>query len=391
MHCCPVCLSLGSLPLITVPRVPLIGCLFAESMPDALATEIGDLELVQCTECTHIYNRAFESERIRYVPGYENALGYSQRHNAQLTATVDHLICDHGLRHKYIAELGCGDANFLAQLCGRGSNIGIGYDPTQAYWSIRLGEGSVEVRSANFAPAKHDPVDFVCSQHVLEHLPELRQTLRYARSILKRKGCGYFEVPNGRTIFREGHIWDLTYEHLSYFTPQSLHRALSDAGFSVSKIESSFGDQYLYAEVLAEGAAAPPPTEEDLDFCQTFPGAFSSILSQWNDRISALTAEGRRIVLWGAGTKAVGFLNMLDIISDGGIKYVVDVNPRKSGRFVPRTAQKIVSPEHLRHYRPDVVIVMNAEYVQEIQTMLESMSVQCEVFVATGAPHRQAG
>jgi hypothetical protein len=58
---------------------------------------------------------------------------------------------------------------------------------------------------------------------------------------------------------------------------------------------------------------------------------------------------------------------------------------------VPRTAQKIVSPEHLRHYRPDVVIVMNAEYVREIQTMLESMSVQCAVFVATGASHRQAG
>ena len=391
MLCCPVCSSSDSLPLITVTRAPLIGCLFTDSMPDALAAETGNLELVQCTDCTHIYNRAFEPERIRYGPGYENALGCSQHHRAQLTATVDHLIRDHGLRHKHIVELGCGDANFLSQLCKRGSNIGIGYDPTQVYRSIRVGEGSVEVRSENFAPAKHDPVDFVCSQHVLEHLPDLRQTLRYARSILKHKGCGYFEVPNGRTIFRERHVWDLTYEHFSYFTPQSLHRVLSDSGFSVAKIESSFGDQYLYAEVLAEGATAPPPTEEDLDFCQTFPEAFSSILSQWNDRISTLTAEGRRIVLWGAGTKAVGFLNMLDLTSDGGIKYVVDVNPRKSGRFVPRTAQKIVSPEHLRHYRPDVVVVMNAEYVRDIQTMLESMSVQCAVLVATGAPHRQAG
>ena len=44
-----------------------------------------------------------------------------------------------------------------------------------------------------------------------------------------------------------------------------------------------------------------------------------------------------------------------------------------------------------RALRPDVVIVMNAEYVREIQTMLESMSVQCAVFVATGASHRQAG
>jgi hypothetical protein len=35
-----------------------------------------------------------------------------------------------------------------------------------------------------------------------------------------------------------------------------------------------------------------------------------------------------------------------------GIEYVVDINPRKAGRSVPGTAQKIVPPEYLRDYRP---------------------------------------
>ena len=242
----------------------------------------------------------------------------------------------------------------------------------------------MEVRSEDFTPQNHNPVDFICSLHVLEHLHELRDTLLNARTILKPAGGGYFEVPNGRTVFRERHVWDLTYEHFSYFTPQSLHRALTDAAFSVSKIDSSFGGQYLYAEIMADNASGPPSTEEELDDYRTFPEAFASILEQWNDRIGSLTAEGRRIVLWGAGTKAVGFLNMLHISVDHGIKYVVDINPRKSGRFVPGTAQQIVPPEHLRVYRPDVVIAMNAEYVSEIQATLGSMSLQCELLVGTG-------
>jgi SAM-dependent methyltransferase len=366
--------------------MPLIGCLFAHSFSDALAAELGTLDLVQCHECTHIYNRAFEPERVRYVPGYENALGFSAHHRAQLTARVDQLIHNHRLKKKFIAEIGCGDAEFLSQLCNRGNNVGIGYDPSQISRTFRTGGGAVEVRSEAFTAQNHNPVDFICSLHVLEHLHELRDTLLHARTILKPTGGGYFEVPNGRTIFRERHIWDLTYEHFSYFTPQSLHRALSDAGFSVSKVDSDFGGQYLCAEVVADNVSAPPPTEEELEHYRTFPEAFASILTQWKDWISSLTAEGRRIVLWGAGTKAVGLLNMLHTSSDHEIEYVVDINPRKSGRFVPGTAQQIVSPEHLRVYRPDVVVVMNPEYVSEIQTTLRSVSVQCELLVGTGGP-----
>jgi hypothetical protein len=50
---------------------------------------------------------------------------------------------------------------------------------------------------------------------------------------------------------------------------------------------------------------------------------------------------------------------------------------------VPGTAQEIVPPEYLCDYRPDVVVVMNPVYAAEIQTMLESMKLRCDVITVS--------
>jgi SAM-dependent methyltransferase len=380
MLSCPVCSESASLPLGTIREMPLIGCQFAESRADALRAARGTLDLTLCNACGHIYNRAFEPERIRYVSGYENALGFSPRHRAQLNATIERLICSYALHQKSVVEIGCGSADFLSLLCAKGGNHGVGYDPTQQSRVIRAGDGSVTILAETFSVANEKSVDLVSSQQVLEHLADLGSTLHQARAVLKHGGIGYFQVPNGLTIFRDLDIWDLTYEHVSYFSPASLRRALLEAGFSVVRLETSFGGQYLDVEAIAgEATEAPLTLAGYSDFCGEFPEAFAKVVGYWKDRIASIVGSGRRIVLWGGGTKAVSFLNMLAIGADDGIEYVVDINPRKAGRFLPGTAQKIISPEYLYECRPDIIVVMNREYALEIQSMLESMRLQCDL------------
>ena len=67
--------------------------------------------------------------------------------------------------------------------------------------------------------------------------------------------------------------------------------------------------------------------------------------------------------MWGAGAKAATFLNLLRPIA---VDYVVDVNPRKQGKYVVGTGQQIVPPEFLLEYRPDEIICMNPNYLDEI-------------------------
>jgi hypothetical protein len=47
---------------------------------------------------------------------------------------------------------------------------------------------------------------------------------------------------------------------------------------------------------------------------------------------------------------------------------------------MPVTGQEIVSPDFLGEYKPDVVIVMNSVYVEEIKKDLNRMDLAPEIF-----------
>ena len=381
---CPVCANTTMQRLIVIRSMPLIECEFSRSRREALAVETGDIDLVSCTACGHVFNRTFVPERVIYSADYDNALDFSARHRAHLDRTVARLIENYGLVKKKIVEIGCGNGDFLWQLCERGGNHGIGYDPSQpGRPATPAGAGMVEIIGESFNSAALTGCDAICCQHVLEHLPDPVGILRAARAALVAGGIGYFEVPNGRAIIDRTDLWDLTYEHYSYFSPTSLARALTEAGFSVRRLVTSFGDQYLAAEAtLADAMAQPAVEAAAITNCDAFSRKATRLIVRWRCLILRHLRHAHRVVLWGAGAKAVTFLNLLQLRAGSGIEFIVDLNPRKARRFLPRTGQEIVEPDFLRSYRPDVVIAMNAEYRHEIAARLRALRLHPEILTA---------
>ena len=94
-------------------------------------------------------------------------------------------------------------------------------------------------------------------------------------------------------------------------------------------------------------------------------------------QIAAIEQAGRRWVIWGAGAKGVTFLNALGIEATR-MPYIVDINPRKHARYVPGTAQEIVSPKRLVEYQPGYVFVMNPLYLDEVRTTVRQLGLDCE-------------
>jgi hypothetical protein len=82
-------------------------------------------------------------------------------------------------------------------------------------------------------------------------------------------------------------------------------------------------------------------------------------------------------VIWGAGSKGVAFLSMLEQADD--VTCAVDVNPAKHGRFLPGTGHQVVAPDRLRDLRPDLVVAMNPSYAAEIRESLEGLGVHASV------------
>jgi hypothetical protein len=61
------------------------------------------------------------------------------------------------------------------------------------------------------------------------------------------------------------------------------------------------------------------------------------------------------------------------------IEYVVDINPYKHGMYLAGTGHEIVPPQFLQAYRPNVVIIMNPIYCDEIRRDLEDMRITAEL------------
>ena len=81
----------------------------------------------------------------------------------------------------------------------------------------------------------------------------------------------------------------------------------------------------------------------------------------------------KRIMLWGSGSKGVAFLTKLKLYDE--IQYIVDINPYRQGSYMAGTGQRIVAPTFLKDYKPDIVIIMNPIYYDEIEQDIHQMGL----------------
>jgi SAM-dependent methyltransferase len=352
----------------------------------AEAAPRGGVDLLFCSGCGHVFNGLFDSSKIDYIGEYENALHYSPRFRRFSDQLAARLIGTYQLRKSTIVEIGCGTGVFLATLCSLGNSEGYGFDPGYTAVPGASAPGDVTIIANEFSEqyADIDPAFVIC-RHVLEHVPDPVAFLQRIRKLLtlRRDVPVYFEVPSMNYSFQEAGIWDVIYEHFSYFTIDSLATIFSSAGFLVKRIEHCFGDQFIGIEAIARrkpGENCMPPAG-DMRLLTTLAAQFGKLYSskvrQWQEWLYALSKRGDKAVIWGVGSKGVTFLNIAD--GDGAIQYAVDLNPAKQGRYVAGTGQKIVAPNYLEHLRPEHVLITNPLYIGEIRQMLADRDIVAEV------------
>lgn len=379
---CPVCRRRRLLPSVTVDDLPVLCNMLAPDAESARAIPLGQLALAFCRDCAHLFNAAFEEHRVGYGEDYENSLHFSSRFEAFAAELASRLDVRYGLAGKTVAEIGCGKGDFLKRLCAMSGAMGIGFDK-----SFEHGRGA-DVPGVHFVNGWFDDTanvqaDLIVCRQVLEHVAE---PVAFLRAIAANPGVRpdtvlYLDVPNALYTLRDLGIWDLIYEHASYFTPASLEATLHAAGFEVLAIGTCFGEQYLYAEVrLARAQQRPVAADvrETEELVRAFAGAHGQKLRRWNRYLSARKPE--RLVVWGAGSKGTIFVNVL---RDGrGVRALVDVNPHKQGCFIPRTATPVLAPEALRGEPVEAIVVMNPLYSEEIAQTARELGLIAEIVLA---------
>ena len=379
---CPVCQSFDVSELIEILQVPVHCNLLWFTRSEAVGAPRDDIRLSFCRYCGHLFNAAFNPALMEYTQAYENSLHFSPRFQSYAESLAADLVSRYDLRGKDIIELGCGQGDFLRLLCRLGNNRGTGFDPSYS----PVPEGSEDTEQITFIQDFYSDryaayqADLVCCRHVLEHIQYPRDFLAgvYRPLDNQHRTVLFFEVPNVMYTLKDLGIWDLIYEHCSYFSRNSLAHLFRLSGFDVYRLGETYEGQFLTIEAfLVDETRSNPAGQPENDLAQivslvdSFANRYQEKKRFWQLHLAQLAEKGKRVVVWGVGSKGVTFLNVLR--TRGQIEYVVDINPRKQGMYTTGTGQKIVAPEFLKSYQPDVIIIMNPIYQTEIQQIVAGL------------------
>ena len=379
---CPVCGSLSTELFLERKNVPVHQNLLMRSADEAGKIRRGRLAMHVCSACGFVFNAAFDGSLMSYNQDYENTQVHSPAFNAYVDGLVETTLNESGVRGGTIVEVGCGKGDFIKRLLTRDQQArGYGFDPSYLGSEVVL-EGRLNFEKRFYdASCANLKADIVVCRHVIEHIPQPQEIVQAVGSAVSTNPDAhiFFETPCVDWILRNQVTWDFFYEHCSVFTEASLTTLFERCGFRVQSVQHVFGGQYLWLHARPAKTAAVVTMKPGITPQKA--RRFTTIEAQrnrsWTEFVSSQSERGR-LVLWGAGAKAVTFANLIDPDCKW-IEAIVDVNPSKQGKYLAGSRHPIVAPESLPEIAPTAVMVLNPNYHDEISRRLASVGVTAEI------------
>lgn len=354
---CPLCNSNFLNTIYNVRDTPIFQNKVYNTNEEARMSPVGKVSLVACWECGFVFNSDFDNDIMNYDIQYQNEQGCSGYFRSHIDDIVSVLL-NRGFDKKRIVEIGCGKGYFLEELQKNLFNI-VGFDP--AY------EGDNPKIVKDYFTEKYQlDADLIILRHVIEHVSNPLELLHNIGRANNYKGMIFIETPDFDWIVRNKTFFDIFHEHCSYFTPRSLSNVFGNA-----ESGTFFNGQYMYIIARLEDLLKAPKRGTNTVYPR-------DIFQERLNECCKFVENHKGLLVHSAGAKGITFTNLTD---PGGeyISYLVDINPKKQNKYIAKTAHKIISPELLTDLQGCDIIVMNDNYLEEIQENLMEMDFNIHV------------
>ena len=337
---------------ITLPILP------NRPNPKGEATKQGSFQLKKFGSFEFVQNVLFEESFVKYDKNYQNDQSSSPVFYDHMLEVYS-ILKSHFRSGSKLVEIGCGKGTFLDIVRGDAHFNYEGYDTV--YDGI---DPNIHCRYLN----KNERVfaDVVVLRHTLEHIQSPHKFLSLLRSVFNDDATIFIEVPQYEWIEQNKLIFDLTYEHVNYFSEKSL----SSLFITTIDHNNFFDGQYQYC--LAKLNSLSDKEWRHFDEKHKWEDiSLAPYFDEFKLKVQNLE-KGSRYWVWGGATKGVLFLKHLaDFCPDVFCKVVgvIDINEKKQGLFTPTTGVMISSPKDFFKLvaKNDTIIVMNPNYLNEIR------------------------
>jgi hypothetical protein len=289
----------------------------------------------------------------------------------------------------FVVEVASNDGYLLQHVISRGIRA-LGIEPAGNVAEAALERGvPTEVTflgldSAAKIVAQHGRADLVVANNVFAHVPDIVDFAKGLRELVADDGCVTIEIPHLLRLI-EGREYDTIYhEHYSYLTLLTTQRVLATAGLTVVDVEelSTHGGSLRTWSVPAKAGVGVSPDvtrvlaneqAAGLHTVQGHMGFASAVATVRNDLVDFLVGCARRgdaVVAYGAPGKGNTLLNHCGVRADL-IRFAVDRNPFKHGRFLPGSHIPVYPVDALEEAKPDYVLILPWNLRDEICEQLQ--------------------
>jgi hypothetical protein len=291
-------------------------------------------------------------------------------------------------RDDLVVELASNDGYLLQHFVGTGIPI-LGIDPAANVAEAAEARGVPTLveffgyETATRLAREGKRASLVVGNNVLAQVPDLNDFVAGVKTLLRDDGTATFEFPHLLRLVDDLQYDTIYHEHFSYFSFAAIGDILGRHGLEVYDVEELWthggslrvlaqhqGGRHETTDAVpellsredAEGLRTP---ERYARFAEDVKESKRALL----DLLIRLRRDGKRVAGYGAPGKGNTLLNYCGIRTDL-LDFTVDRNPYKQGLYTPGTHIPIYSPEHIEETRPDYLLVLPWNLVDEIAAQL---------------------
>ncbi|MDQ3896148.1 MAG: class I SAM-dependent methyltransferase [Actinomycetota bacterium] len=290
--------------------------------------------------------------------------------------------------HSQVVEVASNDGYLLRHFAEMGVPV-LGVEPAENVAAVARAAG-VPTEARFFGAAFADELrgrgvraDLLVANNVVAHVPDLNDFVAGLRLALAPEGVLSVEFPHLLNLIEKAQFDTIYHEHFCYFSLRSLEEVFARHGlrvFDVEELPTHGGSLRVLAclggasHAETAGVAALRRKEAaagllDLATYAGFGDKVDAARRSFRAFLDECRTARRTVVAYGATAKGNTLLNSTGVGVDD-IAYVVDRNPHKQGRYLPGSRLPIRAPEEIKHTRPEVILLLAWNLVEEVAEQL---------------------
>ncbi len=354
-------------------------------------------DVVWCAQCGFAYadSPAQQEDYDRYYAAFSKyednqtstgggGSSFDARRLRETAAAIAAVLSDQQAR---IIDLGCANGGLLAELQALGYSNLVGVDPStgcvaniRRLYEIEAHPGSIR------AMPSVGTFDLVILSHVLEHVADLRSTVRDLRALLREGGRCYIEVPDA-TRYRDfllAPFQDFNTEHINHFSLSALGNLFARDGFAVESqgqktIESSPGCPYPAAFAffrLGNGAKEARVDDSLRTSLVAYIENSQKKLEELERELAVISTDDKPLLVWGAGQLTMKLLAETSL-GKASILAFVDGNPINQGKTL--AGRPILAPREISDRNAPILLATLLHQKEIEATIREQLQLPNEI------------